>query len=242
MPTSVILRDAAHLRTMLDRMIEQGEPMFAGSVSKAAVDVKLPNGFRVMAVVPPEVMNVAPVVSFVRFSHLPASHVVNTPAPRMLGNGSPMSSPAVGSNVFATPAPRNHSGIATTPAPRSGTVTNVCPRSGVGLHGGTVLSSEAPKVSSTILGMAATSRAASDAQNSGIYGNDPYSKMRGRITQRLITKIAAAGIYDIQQIPKAEMQRIVSTLVAEANSNDKLNLEASEQSRLTLEILTAMQV
>ena len=78
--------------------------------------------------------------------------------------------------------------------------------------------------------------------NSGIFGNDPYSKMRGRITQRLITKIAAAGVFDIQQIPKGEMQRIVSTMVEEANANDKLNLDPTEASRMILEILTAMQV
>jgi hypothetical protein len=89
---------------------------------------------------------------------------------------------------------------------------------------------------------ARTSAIGVDGPASGIFGNDPYAKMRGKITQRLITKIASAGIYDLSQIPKHELKKIVATMVDEANANDRLNLDASESARLTLEIISGMQV
>ena len=242
LPASVAFRDANHLRTILTRTLEQGESVLVGTDAKSAFDVKLPNGFRAIAVIPPAVMDLIPLVAFTRTTAITGSAVVATPNPRTAGVGNPMQSPLSGSHVFATPAPRGASAIVTTPGPRSGPNLTTGPRSGAGLLAGSVFANDSIGSSSGIMATPAPRNPVEAGPNSGIFGNDPYSKMRGRITQRLITKIAAAGVYDIQQIPKGEMQRIVSTMVEEANANDKLNLDATEASRMILEILTAMQV
>lgn len=239
LPTSVTFRDPTHLRATIARMVEQGEPVIPGE-SKAAVDVRLANGFRAVTVLPPEVMGVEPVVAFARAVPAGASSVVNTPAPRG-GSGNPYQTPSSGSGIIMTPAPRGGSGLIATPAPRStaGLLGTAGPRSGAGLLGGSVVAGDAIPSSSVIA--TPGPRRTTDGPAS-VVGSDPYAKIRGRITQRLIAKIASAGIYDIQQIPKAEMQRIVSSMVEEANLTDRLNLDPSEASRLALEILTGMQV
>jgi pilus assembly protein CpaF len=238
LPTSLSFRDAAHLRATVARAIEQGEPVVPGE-SRAAIDVRLANGFRAVTVLPPDILDVEPVIAFARLAPAGASSVISTPTPRA-GGGSAYQSPTAGSGVVPTAAPRGGSGLVGTPAPRSATglLAGSGPRSGTGLLGGPSSTGNAIP-SSSLIGTPAPRRP-SDGPVSGV-GTDPYAKIRGRITQRLIAKIAAAGIYDIQQIPKSEMQRIVLTMVEEANATDRLGLGAAEASRLTLEILTGMQ-
>ena len=241
LPSSITFRDAAHFRTILTRTIEQGESLLIASNANASFDVRLPNGFRVVAVIPPAVMDLNPMVAFTKCPVPSGSHVVAVPGPRMGGGGSPHQSPTTSSSLLSSPTPKWGSAVVTTPGPRSSTNLTSSPRSGVGLFGGQGSATESVHPSSAILSTPAPRKPADQGPNSGIYGNDPYSKIRGRITQRLISKIASAGVYDIQQIPKAEMQRIVSTMVEEANARENLGLSAAEQGRLTLEILTAMQ-
>ncbi|MFO0935344.1 MAG: hypothetical protein U0798_02375 [Gemmataceae bacterium] len=236
-PVSVSFRDTAHHRLILSRVIEQGEPMTTGTNSQSSFDVKLANGFRAIIVSPPEVMDLMPLISFTRFSGNPSSQMIKMPAPRVQNESIDVGHPS----DVATPAPRRGSPGDPMSSPRLGQSSIAGPRSGVGLLGG-YAPSESPAPSQKISVSMTTRKPAEAGPNSGIFGNDPYSKMRGRITQRLIAKIAAAGVYDIQQIPKGEMQRIVAQMVEEANLNDKLHLDAVETSRMTLEILTAMQV
>ena len=67
LPTSVHFRDPDHYRRTLARLAGQGEPPFTpGRSRRAAIDVRLANGFRVVAVLPPAVLDQPPVAVFVR--------------------------------------------------------------------------------------------------------------------------------------------------------------------------------
>ena len=66
-PASARLRDAEQLRAVLTRYAETGEAVLAGP-TVGGLDVKLANGFRAIAVVPPEVMQVCPQLLLVRMS------------------------------------------------------------------------------------------------------------------------------------------------------------------------------
>lgn len=238
-PTSVFFRDVAHVRQVLLRTVEQGEPIHPGQTLKACVDVKLANGFRAVGIIPPDVMETLPLIAFVRW--FGSSTGVTTASESRTANPgtpNPSSQPTA---ILTTPAPRGGSGLISTPAPRSAAYATS--RSGVGLLGGSKAVSDSNANSPVHATPAArTSAIGVDGPASGIFGNDPYAKMRGKITQRLITKIASAGIYDLSQIPKHELKKIVATMVDEANANDRLNLDASESARLTLEIISGMQV
>jgi pilus assembly protein CpaF len=237
LPTSNVFRDSEHYRRTITRMIDQSEPVILGSDAKAGVDVKLGNGFRAVAVVPPSVMDLNPFVTFVRAAL--STNIGNAPANRSTGAGTPPPSGS-GSSVFSFPPTRGSSVIAS-PGSRSsialgGTPTNG-PKSGtnVGASSDSVLSS------SNLAASGSTIRTGSEARTTSNPSNDPYSRIRTKLTQRLISKFAAAGIYDVQRIPNAELVRIVSTMVEEANTEDRLELDVTEISRLSLEILTAMQ-
>ena len=234
-PASVFFRDDVHVRTVILRTVDQGEPFHPGQPFKSGFDVKLPNGFRAIGILPPEVMGVLPTVAFVRWAKL-QSNVIAVPGPRVVPPGSPLQSPMANSGILSTPAPRG-SGNISTPAPRAVYSTS---RSGAGLLGGSPVITESGVKSGVVTTPAP--RTVPEGPNSGIFGNDPYSKIRGKITQRLITKIASAGIYDLAQIPKGELKRLVTAMVDEANVNDKLNLDSTESARLILEIIAGMQV
>lgn len=68
----------------------------------------------------------------------------------------------------------------------------------------------------------------------------PNARFRSRVTSRLIARCAAVGVYDITQIPTAELRRILLVHVAEVAAAERLWLEESEQERLVLEILVGM--
>jgi hypothetical protein len=88
MPTSVHFRDADHYRRTLTRMAEQGEPSAPAPQPVAAVDAKLSNGFRVIAVLPPPVLDQQPVAVFVRGNPPPAA-TANRPTPTSVTVTSP---------------------------------------------------------------------------------------------------------------------------------------------------------
>jgi Flp pilus assembly CpaF family ATPase len=58
-------RDADHLRRVLLHRAARGTPV-APSAAETVRDVRLPNGFRMTAVLPPELLGVAPTAAFVR--------------------------------------------------------------------------------------------------------------------------------------------------------------------------------
>jgi hypothetical protein len=63
-PTSVRFRDAGHVRRTLARYAEAGEPV--APPAAGGFDVWLGNGFRAVAVMPPEVLDLPPTAVFVR--------------------------------------------------------------------------------------------------------------------------------------------------------------------------------
>jgi hypothetical protein len=69
---------------------------------------------------------------------------------------------------------------------------------------------------------------------------DPLARVRQRVTERIITKLAAAGMYDLNLIPLPELRRIVLAHVAEVCQVDRVAADDTVQERLTLEILSGM--
>jgi pilus assembly protein CpaF len=232
LPTSNVFRDHEHYRRTINRMIDQSDPVIPGTEAKSGIDVKLGNGFRAIAVVPPAVMDLNPVVSFVR--GVLAANGGTASGSRSVGSGTPPPSGS-GSSVFSFPPSRGSSVIAA-PGSRS-TIALGGPKSGLSANG----PSDSVLSSSNLSASGSTIRTGSDPLTSSAPSNDPYLRIRTKLTQRLISKFAAAGIFDVRRIPKAELGRIVTTMVEEANIEEKLELDDSEIGRLSLEILTAMQ-
>lgn len=183
-PASIFFRDDAQMRRTVVRLAEQGERTSIGPAAEAAWEVRLANGFRMTAVLPPEVMDTPPMAVFVRLT----------------ASAAPAPAPAEGlSKINATPAPR-------TPRPGSGVVGTPAPALGL----------------------------------SGTHKPDPLSRYRQRVTSTLVSKLAAAGVFDVAAIPGGELHRIVAAVVADTNVIDRLGLSESDCDRLTLEILSGM--
>jgi hypothetical protein len=198
-PTSVRFKDEDHLRTAIDRLATHADPVGGVTTSVNLFDLKLPNGFRAVGVVPPPALGVSASVAFVRFD-------ANAPQPTALaglpGVEARPAQPAGGSASVATRAtpgsplasPRPGSGPITTPAPRP------------------ILSE-----------------------------GDPLFRLRNRIIERLITKLANLGVYDLHKIDGGELRRAVAAYVAEYVAAENIYLSETDQARLQLEILTAMR-
>jgi hypothetical protein len=70
---------------------------------------------------------------------------------------------------------------------------------------------------------------------------DLLARHRNRIIERLIAKLASLGVYDLQRVEMTELRRIVTAYVREYVEKEKIYLSETDQCRLMLEILTAMQ-
>jgi len=70
---------------------------------------------------------------------------------------------------------------------------------------------------------------------------DALTRHRNRIIERLISKLASLGVYDLHRVEIAEMRKVVAAYVSEYVAAEKIFLSDTDQSRLILEILTAMQ-
>ncbi|MGL6076568.1 MAG: hypothetical protein ACRC8S_20635 [Fimbriiglobus sp.] len=227
-PVNARFRDTDQLRVVLARWAEVAESYVPGTSPQAGFDVRLPNGFRAMAVVPPEVLQTPPQVLLVRGA--PEVGAVVAPAPLV----------AAGSGVSAMSGV--YRSIATTPAPR---VTNQNlnalgqpsdkPESGI-------ISLGAPAGAPTYSGGPSSG---ANLKNSGMQtglgmNGDPNAKIRQKLTERIIGKFAAAGVYDLNSIPFPELQRIIMAQVSEMITNEKLAWDQTMQERITLEILAGM--
>jgi hypothetical protein len=188
LPTSVHFADPAQYRQALDKLAAQAEPVQPGPPPAGAIDARLPNGFRLVAVLPPAVLDQQPVAAFVR-------------------GPAPVPAEAVPAGMISPPAP--------TPTPMltstSGAVRSV-PGSG----------------SESVSGRAATRF------------TDPLLWAKQRVTDRLLQKLAAAGVYDIGRLPGSELHKVVLALVVEFGEEEKLGLDAAARDRLALEILAGI--
>lgn len=70
---------------------------------------------------------------------------------------------------------------------------------------------------------------------------DPWERTRNRVTSRLIERLAANGVYDIQALPLTELRRVIAQYIIEFNDQEKLNLDAAAQERMTAEIVQGVQ-
>jgi hypothetical protein len=70
---------------------------------------------------------------------------------------------------------------------------------------------------------------------------DPLARHRNRIIERLIAKLANLGVYDLQRVEITELRRVVTAYVREYVEIEKVYLSETDQCRLMLEILSAMQ-
>src|SRR5262245_27812466 len=93
-PTSVRFRDENHLRTTLDRLATHADPVGGVTASVNLFDLKLPNGFRAVGVVPPPALGASPSVAFIRFEIAPIAPPTGAAQP---GSGSRPGLPAGGS-------------------------------------------------------------------------------------------------------------------------------------------------
>jgi hypothetical protein len=187
LPTNVKFLDTDHLQETLDKVVLHGEAVSPG-LPPSALDTRLPNGFRAVAVIPPPVLDQSAIVLFTR---------LDPPAPV-----------AVPAAALATPAVAPAASVAGPPSGRFTRLPTPAPRS-------SPLDSTAP-------------------------GEGPLAKHRVRITERLITKMASLGVYDLQRVEITELRKVVTAYIREYCDAEKILLSDAEQGRLMLEILSAV--
>src|ERR1700722_3483110 len=126
LPTSIKYRDEEHVRWSLDKLSTHADSIGGQINSLNLFDLQMPNGFRVLAIIPPLALGQPATASFIRTESSPAptdsaapasslssyrlpalptistSHATNNPIP-----GSISASPRPGSGSANTPPPRN---------------------------------------------------------------------------------------------------------------------------------------
>lgn len=230
-PTSVRFRDPAHHRTYLRRVAETGEQLVpGGSAGDGAFDVRLANGFRVVGVLPPDVLDQPPLAVFVRGQPAPAAA------------GAPV--PGTGSAAKLAPLPPSTSGVTAVPIqrapepPKPGSVGATAaemtriPPAPPGSGSSAVIPKPAPLP-------------APDPPTTGFYAPstslDPKELLRRRVSERIIRKCAAAGVYDLSDVPAVELQRVILAHVEELNKELTQKLTEQEVQIVALEIFTGMR-
>lgn len=203
LPTSVKFRDESHVRATLDRIASHADTVGQVMTSVATFDMKLPNGFRVLAVIPPEALGQPATVAFVRETPIPGiapkdvgSAFPGLPSTASTSNGTLKTIP---NSVTASPRATG-SGLVSTPPPRTSPIEQTPP----GAH-------------------------------------DPLARYRARLLERLLTKFASLGLYDVRRLDVNELRRIISAYITEYMEAEKIYLSDSDQGRLTLEILTSLR-
>lgn len=201
LPTSVKFRDERHVRAVLDKIATHADAVGPVMASVGVFDMKLPNGFRAVAVIPPEALGQPASACFVRESVNPflkeAPKDAAATAPPT-GSTSTGARPVPGSVLASPRAPG--SALITTPPPRVGPTDSPAPGE-----------------------------------------RDPLSRYRARILERLLTKFASIGLYDVQKIDLNELRKVIGAYVAEYAATEKIYLSDTDQGRLTLEILTSLR-
>ncbi len=124
LPTSVKFRDEAHVRATLDRIATHADAIGPVLASMAVFDLKLPNGFRAIAVIPPEALGQPATAAFIREAALPPTAAAAALKDAAAHPGvSPTASTSHGTlrtvpgTVYASPRLPG-SGLVSTPPPR----------------------------------------------------------------------------------------------------------------------------
>ncbi len=202
LPTSVQFRDADQYRQILVGFAEF-DPLRTSSVP-SGYDATLPNGFRVVGILPPAILEQPPLAVFTRGS-------VPTVVAKSASGAFPM--PNAKSGTISAPSSGSFTALPAPPLTASGTINfNTTVRSGADSSSNS-LSARMP---------------------------DPFGRLKQRVIERLVSRLAAAGVNDLSQLPKQDLQKVIGMYVQEFSSVENLSLDESTQGRLTLEILTAM--
>ena len=124
-PTNVKFLDPDHLQETLDKVVMHGEVVSPG-LPASALDTKLPNGFRVVAVIPPPILDQSATILFTRTDDAPKTAALPTMIPTVAALPPPPPASGVlpksgASARILTPAPR-HSPL-DSPAPGESPLT-----------------------------------------------------------------------------------------------------------------------
>ena len=205
LPTSVKFRDEDHVRSVLDKIATHADAAGPVMTSVAVFDMKLPNGFRAIAVIPPAGLDHPATAAFVRERASPALPGAKDSA------SAATAGPATSSASGGTQKPPGSVSIAPR-APGSGLVDTPPPRTG-------------PAEPAVPVPPA----------------HDPLSRYRNRILERLLTKSASLGLYDVSRLDVNDLRKVISAYIGEYATAEKIYLSDTDQGRLTLEILTALR-
>ena len=232
LPVGGRFRDEEQLRGVLARWAEVGDAYVPGCPGSGGFDVRLANGFRAVATLPPAVLEVPPQVWLARAA--PGAPPPATSASLSGGSAvSPMS--GVHRGVLTTPMPRG-SGVLpyTPPRPTLGTVPAPDnPDSGV-------ISLDSLTAAPTYSGANPAPRGPGSTIAHGSVVTDPLAKLRQRVTEKIIGKFAAAGMYDLNALPIAELGRIILAQVTEVIALERLGYDETTAKCLTTEILASI--
>lgn len=220
LPVNTKFRDKDQYRLLLEKVVAQGEPIVSDmqgltTASAAAFDVKLLNGFRVVGVLPPAVLDHPPLAVFTRVSRPAkvaapaAAKAAPAPLPARPAATKPLNQTPLG---LGKPAPR------VAPAPPPVRKSNAVD---FDLPAGEDVEAEQTAMTMRML--------------------DPVEHCRVMILDKLRKKLAAAGVTDVRVIPMNELTRVVAMYVQEFDAEEGLGLEKGDQERLTLEILVAIK-
>ena len=214
-PTSARFRDADQLRAVVGRYAEVGEPTVPGQPAVGAVDVRLPGGFRLLAVVPPAVLEVPPTLHLTRCA---------------------AAAPGGRADVLTTPAPVGGSRAGSGVIPRSVLLPRTARPSPPPDPEVVSLAASAPPASAVGGSMGSASGRLTSA--SGI--SDPFARLKTRMTEKIIMRLASAGVYDLNQVPLPELRKFITLAVGEYCQQEGVESDPEFQQRLGLEILAAM--
>jgi len=221
-PSHVRFRDEDHLNASLDRLATHADPVGGITTSVNTFDLKLPNGFRAVAILPPPALGAAATVAFIRVES------VATAAPSSSGTAAnPPRTASATSSGSSTNLPR------TAPPPSNpGPVGSGSTSTGSGTRPPSDSPATTPRRGSDVI---------ANPQARQVDSADTLTRHRNRIIERLISKLASLGVYDLHRVDIAEMRKVVAAYVSEYVLAEKIFLSDTDQSRLILEILTAMQ-
>lgn len=213
LPASAHYRDAGQVRAVAARYAETGVPLQPTSQATGVADVRLPTGFRVVAVLPPEGLDVCPTMHFTRGPAIAAATV-----------------PTHGSDVVATPGPR--SDFRPT---GSGVIHRTArPLPHLAPAGEVSLAASTPPTAGGSMG------SASGRHSTASGTSDPFARLKQRMTENIIGRLASAGVYDLNIVPLPELRKFITLAVGEFCIQESITTDPDFEQRLGLEILAGM--
>jgi pilus assembly protein CpaF len=227
-PTSARFANEEHLRESLDRLATHADAVGAVTASVNLFDVKLPNGFRAVAVIPPEAASRAtPCVAFVRIE------ANATPLP----TESPLTASG---RVLNVSTGRSFAGATTPPAPAGGVAAASPPARPTPTRQSPSETRAAPDSSGRSAGVSRMTPPSRPSPLEFTPSRDRLTVYRKLITERLFTRLAQQGLYDPARVETERLRAIVSSFIAEYSERERLNVTDEDKSRLLREILTSL--